>query len=102
VVISSVSGREIDFAAGAYGAFKAARMRSRGQIEMGQLPDTTVIFGHGIWFALLTWLLLGHRAEDADSMRRFRRFQLDVPIPNGAVFQLTPTGAAGWSVQPNL
>jgi alpha-ribazole phosphatase len=67
---------------------------------LAALPDATVVFGHGIWFSLLTWRLQGHRAEDAEDMRCFRRFQLSAPIPNGAVFRLTQTGKAGWSVQP--
>jgi broad specificity phosphatase PhoE len=66
--------------------------------EMALLPDTTVIFGHGIWFSLLTWRLQGHRAEEAEDMRRFRRFQLSVSMPNCAVFSLIQTSATGWSV----
>jgi broad specificity phosphatase PhoE len=66
---------------------------------MDDLPDATVIFGHGIWFGLLLWRLLGYSADDADGMRSFRRFQLALPMPNCAVFSLAHIGRKRWSVQ---
>lgn len=68
--------------------------------RMADLPDGTIVFGHGIWFGLLLWTLLGYSAEDARGMCRFRRFQLGLPMPNCAVFTLTGAGRA-WSVQAN-
>lgn len=61
--------------------------------EMADLPDSTVVFGHGIWFCLLFWRLLGYSVTDADSMRAFRRFQLGFPMPNCAVFHLAHSRA---------
>lgn len=56
--------------------------------QLLHLPTGTVIFGHGIWFGLYLWRLLGFSTEDAESMTRFRRFQLGLPMPNCAVFKL--------------
>jgi len=69
--------------------------------QMDTLPDGTVIFGHGIWFALLLWRLLGYRVIDTADMRAFRRFQLGLPMPNCAVFTLVGVGDGRWSVQAN-
>lgn len=66
--------------------------------QMDQLPDSTVIFGHGIWIALLFWRLLGYEVSDAEGMKAFRRFQLALPMPNCAVFSLVPIGER-WSVR---
>jgi broad specificity phosphatase PhoE len=67
--------------------------------NMGALPDGTVVFGHGIWFGLFHWLLLGYRVRDADEMRAFRRFQQALPMPNCATFSLTQAGGQRWSIQ---
>ena len=69
--------------------------------EMDSLPDSTVIFGHGIWFGLLFWRLLGYSVSDGDSMRAFRRFQIGFPMPNCAVFTLVHVDGKRWSVQAN-
>lgn len=71
------------------------------QEGMQDLPDAAVIFGHGIWFGLLLWRLLGYSADDLDGMRAFRRFQQGFPMPNCAVFRLTH-GANHWSVRANM
>ena len=70
--------------------------------SMGSLPDSTVIFGHGIWFGLMMWKLLGYSAHDAEGMKAFRRFQLGFPMPNCAVFTLTHDAGSNWSVQANV
>ena len=67
--------------------------------DMAGLPASTVIFGHGIWFALLFWRLLGYSVTDADSMRAFRRFQLGFPMPNCAAFDLARIDGQRWGVQ---
>jgi len=69
--------------------------------EMDSLPDSTLIFGHGIWFGLLFWRLLGYGVSDADSMRAFRRFQIGFPMPNCAVFTLVHVDGKRWSVRAN-
>jgi broad specificity phosphatase PhoE len=70
--------------------------------HMNNLPDATVIFGHGIWFGLLLWRLLGYSANDITGMRAFRRFQLGLPMPNCATFSLRHSGGDTWSVRAGL
>jgi alpha-ribazole phosphatase len=66
---------------------------------MKDLPDATVIFGHGMWIALMIWRLLGYTAHDAESMNAFRRFQLGFPMPNCAIYTLAHVNGKHWSVQ---
>lgn len=68
------------------------------QAGLDRLPYGTTIFGHGIWFGLLVWHLLGYKVVDASGMRRFRSFQLALPMPNCAVFYLTG-GGTGWAIR---
>lgn len=65
---------------------------------MPDLPDRTVVFGHGIWFGLLHWRLLGYGADSASDMTRFRRFQQGLPMPNCATFLLKNNGGAHWCI----
>ena len=67
--------------------------------DMANLPDSTVIFGHGIWFGLLLWRLLGYTADDAAGMRAFRHFQLGFPMPNCAAFTLTQIECGQWCIR---
>lgn len=69
--------------------------------NMDELPDSTVIFGHGIWFGLLTWHLLGYAAHDAEGMRSFRQFQMGFPMPNCGVFTLTRIERGHWGIRAN-
>lgn len=66
--------------------------------ELNSLADSTVIFGHGIWLSMLHWLLLGNRVRDADDMRKFRRYQLTLQMPNCATFNVERKGDAKWEV----
>lgn len=58
------------------------------QAEMDSLPDRTVIFGHGIWLALLLWSLSGKPMRGSDAMSGFREFQLSFHVPNCATFKV--------------
>ncbi|HTY93086.1 MAG TPA: histidine phosphatase family protein [Steroidobacteraceae bacterium] len=72
--------------------------RVRGEF----LPDVapgSVIFGHGIWMALLFWQILGFETVDGAAMARFRRFQLGFPTPNTAVYRLTHVAPGKWDVK---
>ena len=40
----------------------------RFENRMNTLPDGTVIFGHGIWLALLSWLLQGRGVDNRQEM----------------------------------
>jgi alpha-ribazole phosphatase len=63
---------------------------------MDTLPDGTVIFGHGIWIGLLVWQSLGFTCADDAGMKAFRRFQLGLPMPNCAVYQLVQVASSRW------
>lgn len=67
--------------------------------EMATLPDNTVIFGHGIWFGLLVWRLMGFTYQDSKSMKSFRRFQTSLPMHNAVIYKLSSENGKHWSVQ---
>ena len=67
--------------------------------ELAHLPDQCVLFGHGIWFGLLCWKLLGFSADDSQGMKAFRRFQSNLPMPNCAVYILEDAGATKWRLE---
>ena len=68
-------------------------------VELAQLPDRCVLFGHGIWFGLLFWKLLGFTANDSPAMRAFRRFQSGLPMPNCAVYELDGPHGDRWTLR---
>jgi alpha-ribazole phosphatase len=72
-----------------------------GQVQamLADLSGGSVIFGHGIWFALLAWRLQGCVVASADDMAAFRRFQVQLPMPNCAVFKLSTADNRRWFVQ---
>jgi len=59
---------------------------------MDDLADGSVLVGHGIWFGLLAWRLMGFQADTPDDMRAFRQFQVALPMPNCAVYELSGAG----------
>ena len=67
--------------------------------EMASLPEDTVVFGHGMWTALLIWKLLGFSAADSVGMRAFRRFQVGLPMPNCAVYSIEQLAPSRWCVR---
>lgn len=80
--------------------FHEFRERVDGFIEaMGSLPDNTVIFGHGIWFGLLVWRLMGFEAHDKQGMIAFRRFQSGLPLSNGIIYSLQSVNSRLWNIQ---
>jgi alpha-ribazole phosphatase len=62
------------------------------------LPDGSIIFGHGMWMALLFWQLWGFATVDRLGMSLFRRFQLGFPTPNTGVYCLSQVNPDGWLV----
>jgi alpha-ribazole phosphatase len=64
---------------------------------MSELSDNTVLFGHGIWFGLLSWKLMGFATNDHQSMIGFRRFQNGLPISNCIIYRLHSNNR-NWSV----
>ncbi len=63
------------------------------------LPDGTLIFGHGMWMALLLWQMWGFCSVDRIGMAQFRRFQLGFPTPNAGVYCLSQLAPGKWLVQ---
>lgn len=72
---------------------------SRFLSHMDELADRTVIFGHGIWFGLLVWKMLGFTANGTEGMRRFRRFQIGLPLPNCVKYSLAHNNGRSWSLR---
>jgi alpha-ribazole phosphatase len=75
---------------------RVARVRSE---FLPSLPDGTLIFGHGMWMALLFWQIWGFAQVDHIGMTLFRRFQLGFPTPNTVVYALTHDACGNWRVQ---
>ena len=69
------------------------------QGQLAELPEDTVLFGHGIWFALLCWKLQGFSADDSVGMRAFRGFQRRLPMPNCAVYGLEQAAKGQWRLK---
>ena len=65
--------------------------------ELAQLPDRSVLVGHGIWFGLLFWKLLGFTANDPAGMRAFRRFQAGLPMPNCVIYEIDCPHGDRWT-----
>lgn len=80
----------------------AGRVRAFRQ-QMAALPDGALVFGHGMWFAMLIWQLQGFGYADSTAMRAFRRYQLALPIPNCGVYALRSQelgpGQDDWAVR---
>ncbi|ULJ62942.1 phosphoglycerate mutase family protein [Wielerella bovis] len=64
-----------------------------------RLPENSLLFGHGIWLALLAWKVLGFQAATSDDMRRFRAFQQALPMANASVWRLSGNGVNNWCFQ---
>lgn len=75
----------------------AGRVTSFMSGSLVSLPDNTVCFGHGIWIGMLAWQLLGFPVATSDDMRRFRRFQSGLPLPNGVVYVLRELSPGQWA-----
>jgi broad specificity phosphatase PhoE len=58
----------------------------RAQLET--LPDRSVVFGHGMWMAMLVWRCMGFPVESLRAMQAFRAFQLGLPMPNCCSYAL--------------
>ena len=72
---------------------------SRFVPELGNIPDGSVLFGHGIWIGLMIWKSMGFEVFDSVGMRHFRRFQFGLPMPNGAVYHFDEVVPGRWQVR---
>ena len=70
--------------------------------ELETLPDRSVLFGHGIWFGMLVWKVFGFSTHTSQDMKAFRRFQLDFPMPNCAVYCLESPNLGFWNVRAKV
>lgn len=70
--------------------------------RLDELPHQTVIFGHGMWFGMLAWQLLGFDFKDSQSMRSFRRYQTGLPMPNCFSYQLQRQASGEWLIKANV
>ena len=68
-------------------------------LELEHLPDSSVLIGHGIWFGLVFWRLMGFAVRNPAGMRAFRRFQSSLPMPNYEVYELDGPNDDRWSVR---
>ncbi len=75
---------------------RVARVRAQ---FLPALADGTVIFGHGMWMAMLFWQIWGFDQVDHVGMTLFRRFQLGFPTPNTAVYGVTRAAPGSWAVR---
>jgi broad specificity phosphatase PhoE len=66
-------------------------------VRLAGLTDGSVIFGHGIWLAMLHWLTQGHQARTAADMVAFQHHRQAFEIPNCAIFEIKRHGS-GWQV----
>ncbi|RZL62867.1 MAG: hypothetical protein EOP81_14985 [Variovorax sp.] len=73
---------------------------SRFSDELDSLPDQSVLFGHGMWFAMLIWQTMGFPVGTHRAMKAFRAFQIGLPMPNCAVYELRGEGKH-WAVHFN-
>jgi len=65
------------------------------------LPHHTVIFGHGMWFAMLLWRTMNFPVDDHLAMKSFRAFQIGLPMPNCGVYELHGIGDGHWRIRFN-
>lgn len=66
----------------------AARVDAFRTQHLPELPHGTIVFGHGMWIALLCWRVMGFSVADTFAMQAFRRFQIGFPMPNGSAYRL--------------
>jgi len=68
-------------------------------VKMASLPNNTILFGHGFWFALLVWHLMGFLANENPGMKAYKRFQQGLPLNNCIIYALSSGHNLPWSVQ---
>jgi broad specificity phosphatase PhoE len=85
-------------AAETFGEFQDRVARVRTDF-LPALPDGSMIFGHGMWMALLFWQLWGFERVDHVGMSLFRRFQLGFPTPNTCVYRVIRATTGRWEVR---
>ncbi|MDR0576811.1 MAG: histidine phosphatase family protein [Candidatus Accumulibacter sp.] len=77
----------------------SGRVQDFMETELPRLPNATVLFGHGMWIGMMAWKLLGFGSTGSSEMRGFRRFQLGLPMPNGALYELRELSPRQWGLR---
>lgn len=68
--------------------------------KLRQLPDRTVIFGHGTWLGLMLWQLGGGQSDTGAGMTAFRKAQQAEPVQNAEILRVQREGQS-WRVARN-
>ncbi len=79
----------------------AHRIAAFKTLVLPTIPDKAVVFGHGMWIAMLFWQLMEFPYDDRFAMKAFRRFQMGFPMPNCAVYCFTEVTPDHWAVKSN-
>ncbi len=77
----------------------AGRVEAFRTRVLPQLPPGAVCFGHGMWFGLLVWQIMGFACDNSLAMKAFRRFQLGFPLPNAMVYELSGPDGLNWNIR---
>lgn len=66
------------------------QVRSATQM-VKSLPDNSVIVGHGMWFAVFAWQVIGYGQEKENriTMKQFFKFKRGLFVPNTGIYQFT-------------
>lgn len=80
----------------------ASRVEQFHLNRLNELPNQNVVFGHGMWFGMLAWQMLGFGFSDSWSMRAFRRYQTGMPMPNCFSYQLQRASSGEWRIEANV
>lgn len=67
--------------------------------KLDELPDGTVIFGHGTWMAMLKWSLEGKAVDTGNKMLAFRKYMHALPTFNCVVYQAVNQNGQ-WAAHP--
>lgn len=77
----------------------AGRVKTFRRDILPNLPHNGVCFGHGMWFGMMIWQLMGYAFETPLAMQAFRRFQIGVPLPNTMVYELFGHDGQNWHIK---
>ena len=66
------------------------------------LTHNTICFGHGLWMGMLIWRLMGFGFKTPSEMSAFHHFQVALPLPNCAVYELRTFDQENWSVHQHF
>ena len=80
----------------------ASRVEKFRLNRLNELPHQSIIFGHGMWFAMLAWQTLGFDFNDSASMRAFRCYQIGLPMSNCFSYQLKRQSSGEVLVKANI